>query len=68
MFNIKKGVGVPIRGILDRYQMFLVFAGEQPNICTFSWYTSGRADAGLFSRYRSLKNVWGNSACQCRVF
>ena len=24
-------------------------------MCTSSWYTSGRAEAGLFSRYRSFK-------------
>ena len=48
------GGGGGVECILAPYQI-LIFAGEEPNICTSTWYTSGRAEAGLFSRYRSLK-------------
>ena len=36
--------GVSIRGgILAPYLMILFFAGEQPYMCTLSWYTYARA-------------------------
>ena len=36
----------------------LFFAGEQFNMCTLSWHTAARAEAGLFSSYKVL-NVGG---------
>ena len=43
-------------GIPAPYQIFLFFAGEQQlNMCTLSWHTSARAEAGLFSSYIVLK-------------
>ena len=45
----------PFRGIPAPYQIFLFFAGEQINMCTLSWHTSARAEAGLFSSYRVLR-------------
>ena len=41
--------GCPFRGIPAPYQIFLFFAGEQFNMCTFT------AEAGLFSSYTGLK-------------
>ena len=37
------------------HQIFLFFAGEQFNMCTLSWLTTARAEAGLFSSYTVLK-------------
>ena len=34
--------------------LFIVFASEQPNMCTLSWHTSGRAEVELFSNFKSL--------------
>ena len=44
------------------YQIFLFFADEQFSMCTLSWHTSARAEAGLFSSYKALKAGGGNSA------
>ena len=47
--------GGPFRDISAPCQIFLFFAGEQFNMCTLSWHTSARTEAGLFSSSTVLK-------------
>ena len=45
-------------GIFSTQPNLFISAGDQSNMCTFSWHTTARAEAGLFMSYKVL-NVCG---------